>query len=128
MRKSLVLSSFILPVAFLFSSCTLPNEQDTPASAIKNSYSALSRQDSAEFMQTLSHDREEVFEALPSAQHALLRNWNGDQADVQVLSISQHDGVATVLYNLHVTRRHPSNRDSIIDRTYLTEAGWKLGY
>ncbi len=128
MRKSILIIFALLSPAVLLTSCSLPGEQDGPANAIVKSYTALSRQDSAEFMQTLSHDREEVFEALPAAQHALLARWKGQHPDVQVLSVQQDHGVATVLYNLKVTGRDPSTKDSILDRAYLTDAGWKLGY
>lgn len=128
MRKSLVISFFILPAAFLFSSCVGPNEQDTPANAIVKSYAALSAQDSASYMQTLAHDKEEVYEALPAAQHALFDRWKGQHADVKVLSVKQDNGVATVLYNLNVTGRQTVTQDSIVERAYLEDAGWKVGY
>jgi hypothetical protein len=128
MRKSLVISFFILPAAFLFSSCVGPNEQDTPANAIVKSYAALSAQDSASYMQTLAHDKEEVYEALPAAQRALFDRWKGQHADVKVLSVKQDNGVATVLYNLNVTGRQSVTQDSIVERAYLEDAGWKVGY
>ncbi|HET6400091.1 MAG TPA: hypothetical protein VFH95_01705 [Candidatus Kapabacteria bacterium] len=128
MRKSLVISFFILPAAFLFSSCVGPNEQDTPANAIVRSYAALSAQDSASYMETLSHDKAEVYEALPAAQHALFDRWKGQHADVKVLSVKQDNGVATVLYNLNVTGREPATQDSLVERTYREDAGWKVGY
>jgi hypothetical protein len=128
MRKSLVLSFFILPAAFLFSSCVGPEERDTPANAIVKSYMALNDQDSATFMETLAHDKEEVYEAIPAAQHALFDLWKGQHAEVKVLSVKEDNGVATVLYNLTVTGREPSEQDSIIGRTYREDAGWKYGY
>lgn len=128
MRKSLVIFFFILPAAFLFSSCVGPSEQDSPASAIVKSYAALSAQDSASYMETLAHDKAEVYEALPEAQHALLDRWKGQRAEVEVLSVKQDNGVATVLYNLKVAGREPSTQDSIVERAYLEDAGWKVGY
>ena len=128
MRKSLILFFVLLPPLFFLASCSLPGEQDGPANAIKQTYAALSQQDSAGYMQTLSHDKEEVFEALPEAQHALLAHWKGQHPSVQVLAVKQDHDVATVLYNLTVTGRDPVTEDSILDRTYLTDAGWKVGY
>src|ERR1035437_2377070 len=125
MRKSLVICFVILPTAFLFSSCVGPNEQDTPANAIVKSYAALRAQDSASYMETLAYDKEEVYEALPAAQHALFDRWKGQHADVRVLSVTQDNGVATVLYNLNVTGREPATQDSIVERAYLEDAGWK---
>ncbi|MFI5202443.1 MAG: hypothetical protein ACHQNE_08650 [Candidatus Kapaibacterium sp.] len=128
MQKSLVVFFVILPTAFLFSSCVGPSDQDTPANAIARSYAALSAQDSASYMETLAHDKQEVYEALPAAQHALFDRWKGQHADVKVLSVKQDNGVATVLYNLTVTGREPSTQDSIVERIYLEDAGWKVGY
>ncbi len=128
MRKSLLIFFVLLPPSFLLSSCVGPEDQNTPGNAIVKSYAALANQDSAAYMESLSHDKEEVFEALPAAQHALLQHWQGDRADVHVLAVKQDHGVATVLYDLTVTGRNPSQQDSILDRTYLTDAGWKVGY
>lgn len=128
MRKSLVIFFVILPAAFLFSSCVGPSAQDSPANAIVRSYAALSAQDSASYMETLARDKEEVYEALPEAQHALFDRWKGQRADVKVLSVKQENGVATVLYDLRVTGREPITQDSIVERAYLEDAGWKVGY
>ncbi len=128
MRKTLAIFFVILPAAFLFSSCVGPNEQDTPGNAIVKSYAALSDQDSANYMESLTQDRKEIFEALPAAQHALFHRWNGQHADVKILSVKQDNGVATVLYNLSITGRAPATRDSIIDRAYRGDNGWKVGY
>ena len=117
----------VLP-ALLLASCIQPEPRDSPSQAVIRTYDALNQQDSLSYLQSLDRDKRQVYEALPGALHALLNSWKGQHADVSIVSVTPHDTVATVVYNLKVTGRAPREEDSLVMNTYLENTGWSYGY
>ena len=118
---------FFLLCAILVS-CGKSAPPPGPADAITATYKALEAQDSAGFMATLSQDKLDECAINPGRVDSTLNHWKGRHAEVKILSVTQKDSVATIIYNLKITGNNPAEHDSIIARTYLENGVWKHGY
>ena len=121
---------FILALAIALASCnkSQSSQNQSPADAVMATYKALEAQDSATFVQSLTQDKQDEYAINPAHITEVMSNWKGNHADVKVLSVTQNDTAATVLYNLNVTGTRPHSRDSILARLYMENGSWKHGY
>jgi len=114
----------VLPLLLLLAACVEPEPRDTPTEGLIRVYTALNNQDSLGYLRSVTRDKRQVYQALPGALHGLLDQWQGQHAEIAVLSVAKNDSVATILYNLKTAGYQ---QDSLMARMYLVD-GWKLGY
>ena len=88
----------------------------------------MEAQDSVAFMATLSQDKVDEYSALPGHVREILDHWKGRHATMKILSVTQNDTMATVLYDLTITGPNPRVHDSIYAHTYKENGEWKHGY
>ena len=118
----------LVALAITIVSCGKKEAPSGPTDAIMATYKALEAQDSASFVSSLTQDKRDEYMINPTHVSEVLSNWKGNHADVKVLSVTQNDTAATVIYNLNVTGTKPRTRDSIIARLYMEGGSWKHGY
>ncbi len=120
--------SVVILCALALASCAGPEIPDTPENSVVRAYTAMSKQDSLEYMASLAREKREVYEALPGALDRLLNEWKDEQPHVKVLSVQRNDSMATIVYDLKVDGPHPIEQDSLFAHAYREEDGWKYGY
>ena len=116
---------------FVAVSCNNSEPPASPANAVLTTFAALNAQDSVAFVESLTQDKRETYEANPQALHDLLSRWKGRHADVKIVSVANGGDsatTATIIYNLKVSGTENAEHDSLRTRAYLENGEWKLGY
>jgi hypothetical protein len=96
----------------------------TPSETVMKVGDALSRHDSATYVNLVSASRKRAYWMSPQLLSRTLAFWSLHKPTIQIVSESQHDSVAIVKYHLRISGTHPVD---VTDSTelFLENGAWK---
>ncbi len=96
----------------------------TPSETVMKVGDALSRHDSAAYVNLVSASRKQAYRMSPQLLSRTLAFWSLHKPTIQIVSESQHDSIAIVKYHLRISGKHPVD---VTDSTelFLENGAWK---